>query len=101
MNKTRQETQQVINTTILVGFIISLIPFSYVLIFWWMIPLCITSAVIAKNNKNNTFRYALTNAFMSILVIIPFLGFLASITGIIMATLSIKQANKPLLSKEK
>ena len=70
------------------GFFIGLFPFGYLFSFWWVIPLTIVNLFFSLVKKSGTLQFDLTNVFMSVLALIPIVGYVARVAGIAMAVLS-------------
>ena len=94
-NNSLSSVQLGLEIAVLIGYIIGLFPFLYYIVSMWIvIPLTITNLVISIIARNRTVPFTITNAIMAILSLIPILGFIFKIIGIIMSSLSISELNK-------
>ncbi|WP_442602541.1 hypothetical protein [Paenibacillus sp. KN14-4R] len=75
----------VVELCILIGFIISIIPFGYAWSSSWVIPFVIISAVFSFVLSNGTFFTTLINIGMALLGLVPLLGYIPRIVGIIIS----------------
>lgn len=94
MMKPINTIQIVFESIIIFGYIIGMLPFGYWLTMWFVILLTITTLILAVMSNNKTTTYTAVNIVMSVLAIIPLLGFFARIAGVIMSSLSIAQITK-------
>jgi hypothetical protein len=79
----------VIELLILIGFVIGLIPFLYGWAATWVIPLTLISAALAFLLGNGVLLLAIANVIMSVLSIIPLIGYAPRIIGIFIALINI------------
>ena len=77
------------------GFIIGLIPFVYLIAAWWVIPLAIMNLIfsIILNEVKDKSIALVSLAFVTL---IPFLGTLTSLAGIILSVISAISVGKRL-----
>ncbi|MFC1691190.1 hypothetical protein ACFL0W_03330 [Nanoarchaeota archaeon] len=104
--KTMNLLQFIFEILVGIGYAVGLIPFGYLISMWWVIPLTIANLIfslIRKEEvlqKDNTVPFTITNVIMAWLSIIPFLGYLTRITGIVMSVLSLIRVGKDLKTED-
>jgi hypothetical protein len=64
----------------------------YLIAMWWVIPLTVVSLVISLIARNGTWIINILNVCMSVLSLIPLLGFLPRILGFILSIVSAVKA---------
>lgn len=94
--KTLNLIQFIFEILVGVGYIIGLFPFGYLISMFWVIPLTIANLVFAIVTKNKTLSFSITNVIMAWISLIPLIGFLSRIVGLIMSVLSAIQTGKKL-----
>ncbi len=72
------------------GFAIGLIPLGYLFSMWWVIPMTLISMIISVMWSKKTLTLDVVTFIMSLLSIIPILGFVARVIGIITAAVAAK-----------
>ena len=80
--------QMVFEGLVLFGYVVGLIPFGYIFALFWVIPLTIANLIISLIQNNATKAYTITNVVMAWLSLIPIVGYVPRIIGIIMSVLS-------------
>ncbi|MFT4244853.1 MAG: hypothetical protein ACMXYB_05360 [Candidatus Woesearchaeota archaeon] len=84
-------TQLVFEIIILIGYLIALVPFGYLFSLWFVIPLTLSNFILSLISNNNTQVFTGVNFIMSLLSLIPLIGYIFRIVGIIMTVLSISK----------
>jgi hypothetical protein len=92
--KTINIIQIISEVLVAIGFLVGLIPFGYLIALYWVAPLTILNLILAIVSKNKTLPFTITNVFMAWLSLIPILGYLTRIIGVIMSILSIVKIEK-------
>jgi hypothetical protein len=80
--------QMIFEIVVAVGYVIGLVPFGYIFVFWWLIPLTIANLVFSVILRNGTLGFTITNVIMAFLSLIPIVGYIPRAVGLIMAILS-------------
>jgi len=78
------------------GFVLGLIPFVYLAMFFLILPLVVVNLVFSIIQKNGTMPFTIVNIVMVFLSLIPILGYLFRITGLVMSILSAVKLSKEL-----
>ncbi|MEM1312759.1 MAG: hypothetical protein AAGF07_04840 [Patescibacteria group bacterium] len=80
--------QLVSEASVIILYIISIIPAMYYVLFWILIPLVVLNFVLSIVKKDSTIAFTSVNLVMSILAFIPVIGWLAIFGGIFMSAMS-------------
>jgi hypothetical protein len=77
------------------GFLFGLIPFVYYITgLMWVIPLTVVNLVFSIIQKNGTKSFTITNVVMAFLALIPLIGIIPKIVGLIMSIMSAVRLGK-------
>jgi uncharacterized protein YqhQ len=91
INPTLNTLQIIFEIAVILGYTLGIlggfVGLYYVAMFW-VIPATIANLIFAFNQNNRTQTYTLVNLVMSLVTLIPFIGFFSAITGIIMSAIS-------------
>jgi hypothetical protein len=88
--------QMIFEIAVGVGYVIGMIPFGYLFVFWWLIPLTIANLVFSIISKNGTLGFTITNVIMGWLSLIPIVGYIPRVIGLVMAILSAIKTGKQI-----
>ena len=88
------QVQLILEIAVLTGFALGLIPFLYYGVMQWVIPLTIINLVISVMKDNGTFANTVTNVIMALLGLIPIIGAIPRVVGIVMSYKSIQILRK-------
>lgn len=88
--------QLVFEVFVLVGYLIALIPFGYLLSLWFVIPLTLCNLILSIISNNNTQIFTIINSIMALLSLIPLLGYVFRVVGIVMSVLSISKLQETM-----
>lgn len=78
----------VVELLIVIGFSLSLIPFLYLWVAGWIIPVTIISVIFSFVLGNRTLPMTIANVVMSILSFIPIIGYIPRIIGLIISIIN-------------
>jgi len=82
-----KNAQIVLQTLVIIGYAIGLFPFGYLTTCWIVIPLTLVNFILALPSKR--VLPDLVNIIMAFLALIPLLGFIPRIVGIILSSIAI------------
>jgi len=77
----------VLQTLVIIGYAIGLFPFGYLTTCWIVIPLTLVNFILAIPSKR--VLPDLINIIMAFLALIPLLGFIPRVVGIILSSIAI------------
>lgn len=80
--------RMVLEIMVALGFSIGLFPFGYYAVLWWVIPLALTNLILSLIENNGTQKFTIINSIMVFLAIIPIIGVIPRMIGIVIAILS-------------
>ena len=89
--------QILLDFLIAAGYLIGLIPLGYLIAMWWVIPLTIVVLVLSIIARNGTWPVNALNILMSLLSLIPILGFVPRVLGFILTAVSAIKAVMDML----
>ncbi len=92
--KTINLIQMISEILVILGFLIGLIPFGYIISMYWVIPLTIINLIFAIISKNKTLIFTIVNVVMAVFSLIPLIGYLTRIIGIVISVISISKIDK-------
>ena len=92
--KTINIIQLISEILVVIGFAVGFIPFGYLISIWWVAPLTILNFILSAISKNKTLPFTITNIIMAGLSLIPILGYLTRLLGIVMSVISISKIGK-------
>lgn len=78
--------QFIFEIALVVGYAIGLIPFGFLISAWWVIPIAVGSLVVSIMAENGTKELCIVNLIFAIFSLVPVLGYLTRIGGIIVST---------------
>ena len=97
----RSDTKRLLNLLqllseigVAVGYLLGLIPLVYAWSCSWVIPLVFVNLVLAFLTGNGTTMKTIINIVMAFLSLIPFLGFLFRLGGLLLSGLNMKELSK-------
>lgn len=93
INPMWNKLHMVLEFVIAVGFFLGLIPFLYAWVAGWIIPLTIISFIFSIVLSNGTIFLTITNFIMAILSVIPIIGYIPRIIGIIISIINMVVIN--------
>lgn len=79
---------------VIIGFLVGLAPFGYLISMWWVIPLTLLNIILSATSKNKTFPFTIANFIMAWLGLIPIAGYLFRIIGIVLSIISLVKIGK-------
>ena len=82
-----KQAQIILQTLVIIGYAIGLFPFGYLTTCWIVIPLTLVNFILSIPSKK--ILVDVVNLIMSILSLIPIIGFIPRIVGILLASVSI------------
>ena len=82
-----KNAQIVLQTLVIIGYAIGLFPFGYLTTCWMVIPLTLVNFILAISSKR--VLPDLINVVMAFLALIPLLGFIPRVVGIILSSIAI------------
>jgi len=77
----------VLQTLVIIGYAVGLFPFGYLTTCWIVIPLTLVNFILALPSKR--LLPDLINIIMAFLALIPILGFIPRVVGIILSSIAI------------
>jgi len=76
-------------TLVAIGFLIGVIPFAFWATMYWVIPLVVVNVIISIVARDKTLPYTLSNLVLSVVSIIPIIGSVTALAGVVMSVLSV------------
>jgi hypothetical protein len=76
------------------GYFIGLFPFMYMFTIFFVVPLTIINLVLSIINDNKSLGLNITNIIMAFFSLIPILGYVTRVVGIVLSILAIINYNK-------
>ncbi len=92
--KTLNLLQLIFEIIVAVGYAVGLIPFMYLFTVWFVVPLTVADLVFSILTKNKTMPFTITNVVMAFLSLIPLVGYVTRIVGIVMSIISAVKVGK-------
>jgi len=79
---------------IIIGFLVGLAPFGYLISMYWVIPLTLLNIILSAISKNKSLPFTIANFIMAWLSLIPIAGYLFRVIGIVMSIISLVKISK-------
>jgi hypothetical protein len=80
--------QMVFELFVAFGFMFGLVPFGYLFSMWSVIPLTMGNLVLATLNRNGTVTLSVANVVMAWLSLVPIIGYIPRLIGVVLALIS-------------